>query len=51
MAYALLGVHRRSETIISERSPQAHPMCVQLGAGLTRSAHDWLRNLAISNAV
>lgn len=51
MAYALLRVHRRTETVIAERSPQAHPVCSQLGVGLTRSAHYWLRNLRISNAV
>jgi uncharacterized protein (DUF2249 family) len=51
MAYVLLHVHRRSKTVISEHLPEAHPVAVQLGARLTRSAHYAWRNLCRANTV
>ena len=50
MAYVLLGVHGRSETIFSEHSCQAHPVHGQFGVRLTHSAHYAWRNLCISKA-
>jgi hypothetical protein len=50
MAYVLLGVHGRSETIIAEHSSQAHPVHGQFGVRLTRSAHYAWKNLSISKA-
>jgi hypothetical protein len=37
-AYALFSVQRRSEQSVAEHTMQAHPITVQLGVRLTRSA-------------
>jgi hypothetical protein len=47
-----LGHSRRSVTVIAEHHLQAHPVLVQFGVRLTRSAPSSLwRNIGISNAV
>jgi hypothetical protein len=51
LAYALLRVHRRSETVIVERAPQVHPVGGQCGVGRPRAAHAWLSHWRLANAV
>jgi hypothetical protein len=50
MAYVLLGVYGRSATSMAEHSSQAHPVSVQLGRRLTRSAHYPWSNVSRSKA-
>src|SRR5262245_8539974 len=50
MAYVLLGVHGRSATSMAEHSPAAHPVHVQFGVRLTRSARYPWSNVCRSNA-
>ena len=51
-AYGLVGIHDAMELSLPSTCLQAHPVLVQLGGRLTRSApYELWRNICLSNAV